>query len=150
MRNGSSQPPGGSPSPVPGARSSSQCPQSFAAGNRVPSPESARYGVADRGGCTTHAHGDSIARPALKPPLGTLEGRQLQWPALAWLQLWLQLAAFASVRPGSPMCEPARQPAYGTATNRPERDHDGLAVWGVRGSSPLSSTLVSGAFFVAP
>jgi hypothetical protein len=50
--------------------------------------------------------------------------------SLAWLQLWLQLAAFASVRGRSPLCEPARQGAYGTTVNRCERDHDGLAVWG--------------------
>jgi hypothetical protein len=51
-----------------------------------------------------------------------------------WLQFWLQLAAFATVRRQSPLCKAARQPAYGTAVNRAERDHDGLAVWeaGVR------------------
>jgi hypothetical protein len=48
----------------------------------------------------------------------------------AWLQLWLQLASFAPVHRRPPSRESARQPAYRTAANRHERDHDGLAVWG--------------------
>src|SRR4051794_12258271 len=47
-----------------------------------------------------------------------------------WLQLRLQLRPSAVVRPRSRSYIGARQAAYGTAANRQERDHDGLAVWG--------------------
>src|SRR3954469_11886472 len=49
---------------------------------------------------------------------------------LAWLQFWLQLSAFAVVRKCLPSFKRAGRAAYGTVANRPERDHDGLAVWG--------------------
>ncbi|HEX2064092.1 MAG TPA: hypothetical protein VHE80_06690, partial [Acidimicrobiales bacterium] len=51
-----------------------------------------------------------------------------------WLQFWLQLAAFTVIRDRVRPYLPAAHPAYGTAANRHERDHDGLAVWeaGVR------------------
>ena len=42
---------------------------------------------------------------------------------LTWLQLRLQLAAFAAVRPCPPSSKAARQVAHGTAANRHERDH---------------------------
>jgi len=51
-------------------------------------------------------------------------------PTDATRPTWLQLAAFVPVRGCPLLSEPARQRAYGTATNRRERDHDGLAVWG--------------------
>jgi hypothetical protein len=57
-----------------------------------------------------------------------------------WLQLWLQLAAFAPVLRCPSSYEPARQSAYGTAMNRHERDHDGLAVWVLNSGASGSST----------
>ena len=48
-----------------------------------------------------------------------------------WAQAWLQLSAFAAVRPRPPSFERVRQVAYGTTRNRHERDHDGLAVRGM-------------------
>ena len=48
----------------------------------------------------------------------------------ARLQFWLQSAAFGVVRRRSRPFLSAGQAAYGTAANRHERDHDGLAVWG--------------------
>src|SRR4051812_20950720 len=50
------------------------------------------------------------------------------------LQLRLQLGPSAVVRPRSRSYIGARQAAYGTAVNRQERDHDGLAVWGPLGA----------------
>ena len=47
-----------------------------------------------------------------------------------WLQLWLHLTAFVVVCRDSPSFISAVRKAYGTAANRHERDHDGLAVWG--------------------
>jgi hypothetical protein len=44
------------------------------------------------------------------------------------MQLWLQFAAFALMRPCPPTFDRAGQSAYGTTVNRAERDHDGLAV----------------------
>ena len=53
------------------------------------------------------------------------------------------LAAFTVIRSRTRPYLSAGHTAYGTVANRPERDHDGLAVWEVRGSSPLSSTHLS-------
>jgi hypothetical protein len=59
----------------------------------------------------------------------------------AWWQLWLQLTPFAVVPVCSPQFEGAGQCGYGTAANRPERDHDGLAVWS--GRTPVHSSRCS-------
>jgi hypothetical protein len=59
------------------------------------------------------------------------------WTPGAWLQLWLQLAAFALVRQRPRLYEWARQAAYGATVNRTERDHDGLAVWEAHGCASL-------------
>jgi hypothetical protein len=53
-------------------------------------------------------------------------------PVPAWLQLWLQLAAFTAIRSRARPYFSAGQSASGTVTNRHERDHDGLAVRGHR------------------
>src|SRR4051812_5814257 len=57
-------------------------------------------------------------------PLRVAEG----WRS--WLQFGSQLAVFALVRRTSRWYGAARQTAYGTTANRPERDHDRLAAWG--------------------
>jgi hypothetical protein len=44
------------------------------------------------------------------------------------LQFWLQLTAFLTVRRIASAVETADPYAHGTAVNRHERDHDGLAV----------------------
>jgi hypothetical protein len=49
----------------------------------------------------------------------------------AWLQFWLQLTPSQAVRGSARPFMPAGEAAYGTAVNRHERDHDGLAVWGL-------------------
>ncbi len=63
---------------------------------------------------------------------GGIEAHSPRWPcrtSSGWLQSWLQLTAFATVRRSSRSFMPARQTAHGTAANRQERDHDDLAVW---------------------
>src|SRR3954454_17462997 len=62
---------------------------------------------------------------------------------LRWLQFWLQLAAFTVIPIRTRPYFSAGRTAYGTIVNRPERDHDGLAVWG-SGVRVPSAPLVEG------
>ncbi len=68
--------------------------------------------------------------------LGWEAGKDGQGPVekgagrLRWLQFWLQLVGFMVIRGRARPYLSAGHRAYGTATNRRERDHDGLAVWG--------------------
>jgi hypothetical protein len=63
---------------------------------------------------------------------------------LLWLQSWLQLVAFLLVRRRARPYLFAGHAAYGTAANRLERDHDGLAVRGPIGSRVCSRWCRSG------
>jgi hypothetical protein len=77
-----------------------------------------------------------------KPPSETVTATP------TWLQFWLQLTLFAVARRRPPQSVVQGQLAYGTAADRPERDHDGLAVCGSRvlsgGGSP-GAAAISGA-----
>jgi hypothetical protein len=54
-----------------------------------------------------------------------------------WLQLRLQLTAFAVVCTRSWLCKAAGELAFGTETDRYERDQLGLAVWEAHGCASL-------------
>jgi hypothetical protein len=61
----------------------------------------------------------------------------------SWLQLWLQVTAFAVVPTCSLSYVPAGHELYGTVADRLERDHDGLAVWRQESTAKVRRTCVS-------
>ena len=80
------------------------------------------------------------ATPQTDVPLGSAVARCVYGVGLtfrlstgnsAWWQFWLQLTASVVVRARSRLSEVASQPAYGTTSSRYERNHEGLAAWGL-------------------